>query len=102
MRYLYADDGDGRYILLTHPYGPISEQIHDPGFDVLRYVTDKDNNVIYENEGGLRLWDFMSGTTDIVQDLHEYPSHWTDLLGRAIDKPARPGLYIRRNDHTLI
>lgn len=65
---------------------------------VLRYVTDKDHNIIYEQEGGTKLWDEMSGVTPTVHDSGRAERY--NLQGLKVDTPTTPGIYIRLDGHS--
>lgn len=62
----------------------------------LRYVTDKDNNIIYTGKGGLKAWE-MAGVNDVVDDTNEYNAPvYYNLQGVRIDKPAPGQVVIKR------
>lgn len=63
----------------------------------LRYVTDKDYNILYEQEGGVKLWDEMAGVGNVAVD-SSYDSEpvWYNMQGVKVAEPTSPGIYIRK------
>ncbi len=61
---------------------------------VLRYVTDGQGEIIYEAEGGLKLWE-MLGVDNINADSTPGNCRWYNLQGVEISQPTAPGIYIR-------
>lgn len=62
----------------------------------LRYVTDEDNNVVYEGRGGLKLWTIdPSGVEDVTTDSSEQVE-WFTLSGVRVSAPGERGVYIRK------
>lgn len=66
----------------------------------LRYVTDGENNILYEALGGLKAWepDAFLSTSDLLAP--EAATSWHNLQGVEISAPAAPGIYIRRQGTT--
>lgn len=73
------------------PYAVIQRHI------ALRYVTDKDNNIIFEQDGGTRLWDEMSGVYNVSATPNNSTTEWYNLQGVKANTPLVPGIYIQRN-----
>ena len=95
----YMMSGKGLSELFFAPLGnycsPTTPWQTDP---VLRYVTDEDNNILFEAMGGFKLWEFdPAGVADVNADLENAPAAWYTIDGRMIDTPTAPGLYIRRS-----
>lgn len=67
----------------------------------LRYVTDKDGEIIYERHGGMRLWDDMKRAVSIETPASETPVEWFNLQGLSIPRPTAPGIYIRKEDRNV-
>ena len=67
----------------------------------LRYVTDKDGEIIYERHGGMRLWDDMKSTVSIETPASETPVEWFNLQGLSIPRPSAPGIYIRKEGRNV-
>lgn len=67
---------------------------------MLRYVTDGENNILYEALGGLKAWetDAFLSTSDLLAP--EAATSWYNLQGVEISAPAAPGIYIRRQGST--
>lgn len=64
---------------------------------MLRYVTDKDNNIIYEHGGGTKLWDEMSGVHNVAMPSTGDNEMWYNLQGVRIQSPNVPGVYLLRS-----
>ncbi|MDE7386586.1 MAG: hypothetical protein K2N28_05565, partial [Muribaculaceae bacterium] len=65
----------------------------------LRYVTDADNNILYEKLGGIKLWELTeSGVADAVVEGESSDARWFTLDGRAIVAPNAAGIYIRQTE----
>ena len=63
----------------------------------LRYVTDADNNILYEHIGGLKLWELTeSGVEDAWVESESADVQWYTLDGLKITEPTSAGIYIRR------
>ncbi|MDE7468401.1 MAG: hypothetical protein K2M61_08620 [Muribaculaceae bacterium] len=63
----------------------------------LRYVTDADNNILYEHIGGLKLWELTeSGVEDAWVESESADVQWYTLDGLKIAEPTSAGIYIRR------
>ena len=83
--------------LFFFPYPLIHASHPIPLPPVLRYVTDKDNSILYTAEGGLKLWEMEPtavegvGVESAVAEAEYY-----DLQGRRVAEPAAHGVYIRR------
>ena len=74
-----------QYLSIPLPYGYF-----------LRYVTDEDNNVVYEGRGGLKLWTIdPSGVEDVTTDSSEQVE-WFTLSGVRVSAPGERGVYIRK------
>lgn len=77
----------------------------------LTYVTDAENNVIYEGVGGRKLWEYHNsdgnggnnnGVNDITVDSDNAADvKWYDLRGIEISEPTERGVYIRRQGNTV-
>lgn len=67
----------------------------------LRYVTDKDGEIIYERHGGMRLWDDMKSAVSIETAASETPVEWFNLQGLSIPRPSAPGIYIRKEGRNV-
>ena len=64
---------------------------------VLRYVTDENNNILFESMSGFKLWEYdPAGVDDIAADECGALPLWYTIDGRSIESPSTPGLYIRR------
>ncbi len=67
----------------------------------LRYVTDKDYNILYEQEGGTKLWDEMAGVSTVAIDGNSNCQPvWYNMQGVKIAEPSTPGIYIRKAGNT--
>lgn len=65
----------------------------------LRYVTDAEENVIYEAKGGKKLWVDYAGVENIrVSE----PESWFNLQGMPVEKPTSPGIYIRKKGNETV
>ncbi len=63
----------------------------------LRYVTDKDYNILYEQEGGVKLWDEMAGVSNVAVDgSYDSEPSWYNMQGVKVVEPTSPGIYIRK------
>ncbi len=63
----------------------------------LRYVTDKDYNILYEQEGGVKLWDEMAGVSNVAVDgSYDSEPSWYNMQGVKVAEPTSPGIYIRK------
>ena len=68
---------------------------------LLRYVTDKDNNIIFEQEGGTKLWTEVSGVGNVSADrMAEGETLWYNLQGVRVDCPTVPGVYIEKSGNS--
>ncbi len=94
---------DNPYGLFYMPFG--GEIASNPRWSSakLRYVTDPEQNIIYESVGGDRLWEKVAennGVTDITVS-NSAPSKFYNLQG--VEVPAgtlSPGFYIKRTGST--
>ncbi|MDE6301036.1 MAG: hypothetical protein K2M19_04920 [Muribaculaceae bacterium] len=78
----------GVYFFASYPY-----QVNPR----LRYVTDADNNILFEGKGGFKLWEYDPAGTEDVQIAPESEDEtWFTLDGRKVGSPAAGGIYIRR------
>lgn len=75
------------------PFGPLASD-GNPA-TVLRYVTDADNNILYECIGGLKAWDDNEILSTIDAITSEAPARWFNLQGVEITSPTAPGTYIK-------
>lgn len=67
------------------------------GMHYLTYVTDAQNNIIFEDAGGRKLWEFYNGVEDILMDTDENEAiEWYNINGIKIPQPTESGIYIRR------
>ena len=67
-----------------------------PSTPKLRYVTDKDNNILYTAEGGLKLWEMETSAVESVgAESTAAEAVYYDLQGRRVAEPAAHGVYIR-------
>lgn len=84
------------YYTITNPY-MLYTNGDNTGFGKLRYVTDAQNNIIFNAAGGFRLWEYNTeGVADILSDTETGNEGWYDLFGHKIDRPIARGLYIHR------
>lgn len=60
----------------------------------LRYVTGSDGELIFEGDGGFKLWEMDSGLNQVFVD--DIP-RWYNLQGLEIARPNGRGVYIRQN-----
>lgn len=68
---------------------------------LLRYVTDKENNIIFEQEGGTKLWTEVSGVGNVSADrVAEGETLWYNLQGVRVDCPTMPGVYIQKSGNS--
>lgn len=90
-----ASPGNGE--LIYHPFTPVM-----PGVDYnpkLRYVTEgEDNNVIFQKDGGFKLWEYVNGAQGIesLESDATTALRWFNLQGIEIAAPNTPGIYIRK------
>lgn len=95
-------EGIGQFSSEDYPCGelffvPMYPPLADFGYDVmkLRYVTNSRNNrVIYEREGGLKLWKEL-GVANVEADAAEAPVRWFNLQGIEVAGPDVPGIYLK-------
>lgn len=66
-----------------------------PHVPYLRYVTDKDNNVVYEGVGGVKIWKESVGVEEVSVD-SEAEAEYFNLHGIRVENPSQPGVYIER------
>lgn len=63
----------------------------------LRYVTDENNDIIYEAMGGFKLWEYDPAGVDVTElNFDAEPEIWYTIDGCVIEAPNAPGLYIKR------
>ncbi len=68
---------------------------------LLRYVTDKDNNIIFEQEGGTKLWTEVSGVGNVSADrMADGEPQWYNLQGVLVDRPTVPGVYVKKSGNS--
>ncbi|MDE6207621.1 MAG: hypothetical protein K2M55_07415 [Muribaculaceae bacterium] len=85
------------YGLFFFPYPDMCPSLPITLPPVLRYVTDKDNNILYEAEGGLKLWEMEpSAVEGVGVESPAAEAEYYDLQGRRLAEPAPHGVYIRR------
>ena len=60
----------------------------------LKYVTDKDNNIVFEGVGGPKIWQEPVGVEEVAVDVAK-PQYF-NLQGIHIEVPSQPGVYIER------
>lgn len=83
---------------------PCPSDFSAPGtivYPILRYVTDRDGEIIYERHGGMRLWDDMKSTVSIETPASETSVEWFNLQGVSIPRPTAPGIYIRKEGRNV-
>ncbi|MDE6300898.1 MAG: hypothetical protein K2M19_04210 [Muribaculaceae bacterium] len=67
----------------------------------LQYVTDENFEILYEAQGGLKLWELdPTGIGNISADSVYIPETWHTVDGRNVINPESPGIYIRRKGST--
>lgn len=95
-------EGIGQFSSEDYPCGelffvPMYPPLAGYGYDVmkLRYVTNARNNrVIYEREGGLKLWQEL-GVANVEADATEAPARWYNLQGVEVAEPDGAGVYLK-------
>ena len=66
----------------------------------LRYVTDSENNIIFESQGGRKIWSEYTGINKIEADTTDAPAEYYNLQGVRVQNPDH-GLYIVRQGSTV-
>lgn len=75
------------------PFGPLLAD-GNPA-TMLRYVTDADNNILYDCIGGLKAWDDNEILSITDATASYLPTRWYNLQGVEIQSPIAPGTYIK-------
>lgn len=88
-----AGIGEIKFKMFFDPYGMACSCITRAECPFLRYVTDGENEIIYEGIGGLKLWE-ATGVADVVAGSNA-PVRWHNLQGIEVESPTTPGVYIR-------
>ena len=79
------------------PFPNVSMTNTIPSTPKLRYVTDKDNNILYTAEGGLKLWEMEpSAVEGVGVESPAAEAVYYDLQGRRVAEPSAHGAYRRR------
>lgn len=80
------------------PYPQYMTQMGSVHGCLLRYVTDQDNNIIFEHAGGEKLWESYekyNSVSNIRIDTAGNPLYY-NLQGQPVDKPVPGNIYIVR------
>ncbi|MDE6301035.1 MAG: hypothetical protein K2M19_04915 [Muribaculaceae bacterium] len=94
----YTDSGEYLSELFFAPLGvnPYDNYPHQMQ-PRLCYVTDEDNNILFEGKGGFKLWEYdPAGTEDVQIAPASEDEIWFTLDGRKVEPPTAVGIYIRR------
>ena len=97
--YTYPESrGDGQII-----YDPLRPAMSARDFNAqLAYVTEgEDNVIIFEKDGGFKLWEFTEEGVEAVQSDENVLTRWFNLQGVEIPEPVNPGVYIRKTGHKV-